>query len=275
MRDVELTPDEWLAHYGVKGMKWGVRKKDEKSNDGKTGVVDPATAMLAIYGGVVVSAFIGAKVAQYRDSGIRNAKKTDVADWKKDPNLTKKMNVDQLRDKVVKQINPEYPAKGSTMNCRRCTFAYELRRRGYDVKATKSKYATGQDTEGMRKAANKQKDYFESMWGQKMVRTPVHLDATGHDNAKAIFAHLAKEPDGSRGEVAVSWMFGGGHSIAYEKVNGKPVIIDAQSGLTFKNAAEFSANSGYAEAITSAATTRLDNVELNNEFLKRWVGPNA
>lgn len=26
MSDTDLTPKEWLAHYGVRGMKWGVRK---------------------------------------------------------------------------------------------------------------------------------------------------------------------------------------------------------------------------------------------------------
>jgi len=274
MSDTDLTPEEWLAHYGVKGMKWGVRKKDEKSNDAKAGV-DPATAMLAIYGGVVLSAFIGAKIAQYHDSGIKNAKKTDVADWKKDPNLTKKMNVTQLHAKVVKPINPGFGEKGTMMNCRRCTFAYELRRRGYDVKATKSKYATGQDTDGLRKATNKKHDTFESMWGEKAVKTPIHLDAGPHKTAKSIFDHINKEPDGSRGELAVSWLFGGGHSVAYEKVNGKAVVIDAQSGKTFKSVDEFVKNSGFADAITSASTTRLDNVELNNDFLKRWVGPNA
>ena len=35
------------------------------------------------------------------------------------------------------------------MNCRRCTFAYELSRRGYDVQATKTLIGTGQDANGM------------------------------------------------------------------------------------------------------------------------------
>jgi len=271
MSDTDLTPEEWLAHYGVKGMKWGVRKQDEKTNQAKAGV-DPATAMLAIYGGVVLSAFIGAKIAQYNDSGKKHAKKTDVADWKSNPALTKKMSVEQLHAKVVKPINPGFGEKGTMMNCRRCTFAYELRRRGYDVKATKSKYATGQDTDGLRKATNKKHDNFESMWGEKAVATPIYVSASPQATAKTIYDHIAKEPNGSRGELAVSWLMGGGHSVAYEKVDGKPVIIDAQSGKTFKSPKEFVDNSGFAPMITSASTTRLDNVELNNEFLKRWVG---
>src|SRR4029077_17292919 len=45
---------------------------------------------------------------------------------------------------VVAPINPGYGDLGTKMNCRRATFAYEMRRRGYDVKATKSVKGTGQ-----------------------------------------------------------------------------------------------------------------------------------
>lgn len=46
--------------------------------------------------------------------------------------------------------HPEYGnSLGSFMNCRRCTFAYELSRRGYDVQATKTLIGTGQDANGM------------------------------------------------------------------------------------------------------------------------------
>ena len=51
------------------------------------------------------------------------------------------------------------------MNCRRCTMAYEMRRRGYDVTATGSTMATGQHGTGMRKAANtntKKMDFGEN-----------------------------------------------------------------------------------------------------------------
>ena len=41
---------------------------------------------------------------------------------------------------------------GTKLNCRRCTFAYELSRRGYDVKATRTMKGTGQTYLGVAKA---------------------------------------------------------------------------------------------------------------------------
>jgi hypothetical protein len=61
---------------------------------------------------------------------------------------------------------------------------------------------------------------------------------------------------------------GGGHSVAWEIIGGKPHIFDTQSGEVFKDVASFSK---FSENVVEAGFTRLDNLDLNDDFLQRWV----
>lgn len=269
--------DEAIEHYGVKGMKWGVRRDQatldkaagrtkEGSSDKKTGVVgvDP---VLVTYGALVATALISKKVMLYRDSGVKDARKTGDKEFKKNQELTKKMPSKELQDKVVKQVNPGFPAPGTKMNCRRATMAYEMRRRGHDVKATQSKHASGQDPKGMEKSVGVK--FKDSLWGEKQIsnKTTMHKSSP-EERSKLVFDSLSKNPDGARGELGVSWAFGGGHSLAWEIVDNKPVIFDAQSGEMYTNKEEFS---DFTTIVLDAAETRLDNKTIDDEFIKRWV----
>jgi hypothetical protein len=213
--------------------------------------------------------------------------------FKKNPKLSNPdFDADDIHMNVVKHINPDYGAMGTKMNCRRATFAYEMRRRGYDVKATKTTNANGQNVMGLMNATspgkkiqstrmmNLMKTGIKEAAGKSSGKpTPVsdlaeNFAAGGKNkisagfNPNAIFDRLSKEPDGSRGELGVMWSMGGGHSMAYEIVKGKPVIFDGQTGKRFELADEFRkimpqvANSGF---------TRLDNLELNHDYLMRWM----
>ena len=75
-----------------------------------------------------------------REKGIGYKLKPEL----RDPNL----DVDGIMSKVVPAINPDYGKFGTKMNCRRATFAYEMRRRGYDVAATRTPTGRGQDISG-------------------------------------------------------------------------------------------------------------------------------
>jgi hypothetical protein len=59
------------------------------------------------------------------------------------------MSADELLHKVAKPVNPGYSKMGGKMNCRRSTYAYELRRRGFDVHATTSAVGWGQSESGV------------------------------------------------------------------------------------------------------------------------------
>jgi hypothetical protein len=276
-------------------MKWGVRKSDKtsgkklspadeekqiikqveaylKTPQGKANAAGlPPEAIPIVAYGAVIAGIILVQMGKMRaDSGRKDAKKSGDAEFNKDPKLKQKMSVSQLNTNVVKHINPNYGEPGTKMNCRRCTMAYEMRRRGYDVKATESKYASGQTIKGLRTANNIEKSKkYESIWGEKLLGDQTTFaTATPIRKADAVFAGLSKNPNGSRGELGVGWLMGGGHSMAWEVVNNKPVIFDTQNSKTYTSPKEFSE---FTPTMYVAAQTRLDNTSINDEFIRRWV----
>lgn len=201
-------------------------------------------------------------------------------------------DVDDIHRNVVKHINPDFGATGTKMNCRRATFAYEMRRRGYDVKATKTTNANGQNVIGLMNATSPGKKIMNtsktsvitSITKEASIKnygksTPVadlmeNFAAGGKNKIplamgnRSIFESLSKQPDGSRGELGVMWQIGGGHSMAYEVVKGKPIIFDGQTGKRFESFDTFTKT---MPSVKAAGFTRLDNIELNHDYLMRWM----
>ena len=209
--------------------------------------------------------------------------------------LSRRMSVDEIMTDVVPQINPGYGGFGTKMNCRRATYAYELRRRGYDVKATKSTRARGQNLGGVLNAqSDSTKNYVPSSGigtigravKEKAMRTlgiakktplldEIEANALrGGGRLKSIgidvFGNLKDQPDGARGEIAFMWEAGGGHSVAWEKISGVVHVFDTQSGKAFTNLSDLLAD--YPTPKPNATTfQRLDDVALNTDFLLRWA----
>lgn len=256
----------------------------------------------ALIGAGVVGGLLAAYGAYtYLDSGQfqqarvnRNEQKTgEKFAWAKNNKLTGRKTEAQIMNDIVKPINPGFGEPGTKMNCRRCTFAYEMRRRGNDVKATKSISGTGQTAPGVVNAmtpgstlktgrygillsAMREADKGGPMTdalstvglGKKDVESTAWFSQnTPTRKTTAIFASLDKYPDGARGELGMKWNMGGGHSMAWERVSGKTIIFDAQSGKSYTrtNFDKLTQN------MAGAGHTRLDNVTMNDEFLKRWL----
>lgn len=367
--------EEFLSHYGIKGMRWGVVKKDDTSSgsssksaaqksraetktakqetkakkfDAKAKGIqdkinaldkqpaptpyrkklirmekqeleqDKATAVkaakdtrdgkmtdrqkkalkgAAIVGGIVAVGVTysmlqsgeGRRLVTKGAMFVRGQDK--LFPFKTKPKLMRDMDVDGIMKDIVPQINSDYGGIGTKMNCRRCTMAYELRRRGYDVAATRTTNAHGQTLFGLEtaldpsapvpRATGKYATTVKSIlrlkedpgwradlangaaWGKNLIDNP--------NKDTGLFQALQKQPNGSRGEVGIQWGFGGGHSLAYEIVQGKPVIFDTQSGKVFKNVNELRAEFAKIGGIADAAFTRLDDVPMNSDFLMRWV----
>lgn len=356
--------DAFLEHYGVKGMKWGVRKERKterrearaqkfvqkadimqtridqlnvkrvrstyaknardqevrklssardralRDAEAKRAGKMSSTQRKVVIGAAVVGAIVaGTVVYKTGQSGelrqrITQGKafvegKRGFAVFKRNEALSRKdLGVDELLSNVVRPVNPGFGGVGTKNNCRRATFAYELRRRGFDVSATRSTNGSGQNFGGLLNATRPgMKRIPDSGPGLKRaiaretaaVRTGKKANsplldilsrstpqgATGIDvgnnggrAAANIFSALSGQPNGARGELGLTWFGGASHSVAWEIVNGSPVVFDTQSGTAYRSAADFISVASQAQA---AGFTRLDNIPLSANQLMRWV----
>lgn len=260
----------------------------------------------AIVGAVAISALIGANaLARGQQSGALNSWKLQAQQrlhggkvpFKINKDLAKPMDAEGILNNVAKQVNPNYSQMGGKMNCRRCTYVYELRRRGFDVNATTSAVGWGQSESGVINAVTPGgKKFYDSLSvSQAVVSTGKSSVALGDkrtnpvkkilmenlmtDNilksptissSKSVLDELAKQPNGARGEVLFKFS-GFGHSMAYEVIDGKPHIFDSQKGTLYNS--EHPVETKW-DGFSGAEITRLDNVDLDLKFLTRWADNN-
>lgn len=170
----------------------------------------------------------------------------DGLDLKKYPNLNKKSYEEQrgpeltVSDDVEKALgirkgqpieykkaaekaNPKFRTdREYQINCQRCVPVYELRRRGYPVTAMPKR----NQYDGKTNACLYGYECFESpqvkgVWGKQPIL-----------NKADLLKELKGLPDGAR--VGIIWAWPGkntgGHTTVCEKVNGKLVFMDPQTG---------------------------------------------
>lgn len=323
----------FLEHYSKKGMKQGVvnegagtsnvklNTKPTKNQSIKTNTrnakasalkVDPIDKQgrrkltdnqkKALKGAVVVGGVLAAYgVYHMAQSGQMNSSMMKGASFvtgkpvlKKNPELSKAMSPDEIVSKISKQVNPDYGKPGTAMNCRRATYAHEMRRRGYDVRATKTTNGWGQDFAGFYNATNvtgsgriksgtrgmRSELYGEALKARIKGSDSPFLNAYANRGdsmsknpiarADDIFSSLSKNPEGARGELAMTWVPGGGHSMAWEIIGGKPHVFDGQTGQRYASNADLIKDIGEGLVGTSS-WTRLDNLPFNEAFMTRWV----
>lgn len=288
--------DAYLAHYGVMGMRWGVRKHeptssgesnstDIKSKKSKglsrnqkiviAGAAFVGTALLAYGAYKAVDAGVHMQLLQRGEAFILGAK--DGIPWKKNEKLADQtLTPDQIMDTVVKRINPNYSRTEGRNNCRRATFAYELSRRGYDVKATQTMHGGGSTTKGLFDALtkpDKQKKIveFDNNFYKLLKSKPGSNIDLGDDPVKAIITKLNKLPKNARGELTFKMKRGGSHSMAVEMVGKSLTIFDAQTNTQYRSFSKLNALMDRIGGISDAGFTRLDDVDLDTKFLLRWA----
>jgi hypothetical protein len=87
-------------------------------------------------------------------------------------------------------------------------------------------------------------------------------------SSKKVLDELAKQPNGARGEVMFKFP-NFGHSMAYEIVDGVPHIFDSQKGTLYNSATKMVESKW--DGFTGAEIRRLDNLDLDMNFLSRWA----
>lgn len=244
--------------------------------------------------GVVVGILAAYGTYKLVDSGTARQMLNKKVSFNRNSQLARHMSPDEIMKEVVPAINPGYGGVGTKMNCRRCTFAFEMRRRGLDVKSTNSISGTGQTVAGLLNATNPESNMSTGKFGivkalmkeggkegplstaletahglgKEGVGGSGFSSSTAAEKTASIFKAIGQHPDGARGELGVSWGMGGAHSMAWEMIGGQPHIFDTQSGKDF-NFAKFAED--YAPNVSQAGITRLDNVNLNTGYLRKWV----
>lgn len=164
------------------------------------------------------------------------------------------------REEDMAAVNPS----GNRMNCSYCTFAYEMRRRGYDVMAADDGYPK------TLMYANRMEEYYVDGDG-KTVGTSDIISSYNKRHAakkssstlttKMIEEELLQHGEGARGQIGVGWKAGSGHALNWEIENNKVVIRDSQVNTV-------GSIDDYIDRIDSFYYLRTDNLELKPEALK-------
>jgi hypothetical protein len=158
---------------------------------------------------------------------------------------------------------------GRGTNCLYCTTAYEMRRRGYDVQAQQDWVGgiRGDMPEAMFEGAHK--DLVYDISGSSRGMSDEERAIATAAGSQAMIDAMVAQGDGARGYVSVQWAYGqGGHSMAYEVVNGKAIMIDCQTGETMTGNSIWEERLYYAD---TCSITRVDNCEFNKYMVDRYI----
>lgn len=239
---------DYLMHYGVKGMKWGVRRYQDKNgrltaegkehyskgssaSDTKEGIIIPVG--LIAYAGMFVIG--GAAVAI--DSAVEAGKA-----HARNKRLYKDDNPNKITPENLKKVNPKWGDPQYSNNCTKCAATTELISRGI------SDYQAGKSNGGY-----SSKQYAKWFKGAKIKEVT--------STETALRDHFDKLKSGNSGVLGLTYEGGfSGHAIHWTKLpDGDVRFEDGQVGKSY-NLKEFMNEYKPASAVP-CRVIRLDNCE--------------
>lgn len=239
---------DYLMHYGVKGMKWGVRRyqdasgrltaegkehygKRSSASDTKEGIIIPVGLM--VYAGMAVIG--GAAIAI--DSAVEAGKA-----HARNKRLYKDDNPNKITPENLKKVNPKWGDPQYSNNCTKCAATTELISRGI------SDYQAGKSNGGY-----SSKQYAKWFKGAKIKEVT--------STETALRDHFDKLKSGNSGVLGLTYEGGfSGHAIHWTKLpDGDVRFEDGQVGKSY-NLKEFMDTYKPASAVP-CRVIRLDNCE--------------
>lgn len=221
-----------LTHYGVKGMRWGVRKEYESKGRrtyGKHKKLNAVTITKKTDNGDSKIRILDNKDYEMRQALLDNGYHvsnyaSDAEALYKFSNLPK-YNMRLNPTEQAQATNHDAPNYNRENNCFECTMAYEMRRRGYNVQANENH--GGYAFEVMH--AFDIKDSFtlemSSPEGRKINSRGLAEEAYRRMEEKCL-----QYGEGARGMMGIYYAepYEGGHAMTWVVENGKFKILDNQ-----------------------------------------------
>ena len=137
-----------------------------------------------------------------------------------------------------------------TNNCQRCSVAYELRQRGYDVEAMPS-YNGGVG------AGSQIKSIFSTA-------QEFSTDSYGHDATVEMIKQMEEWGSGSRAILVINRADGSGHAYNMQNVNGVVSFVDSQCGSVWDiSELGYDTDGGAIENSFSSWLIRTDNAKVH------------
>lgn len=225
----------------------------------------PKLAPAALMGGVLLKdSYSSFKIAARGRAFDKRVKDLEVDEEtglrKKDPSKTWSVEED------LKAVNPEYGdpiSDSANNNCVLCSLTFDLRRRGYDVRAQRATDGWDYDDlkhwyPDMKYKSNALSDKQPSM--EDFITMDSRKKA---DYASKCMKSLTSMGDGARGVACVKWgLSEGGHATAFEVKNGKVHMYDPQSGDEYPDVGQ------YFMRTWDCKVARLDNIKPDPKTIK-------
>lgn len=253
------------THKGFAGSTDGTNTKDVVAKAPVSERISNAAITLASIATLPVTPYIsipGLIYVHARHSQRKELEKDIVQNIKSNKIPIKMIDGEHSAEEDMKSVNelddttsdrdPELTkaVEGRSMNCTMCSVAYDMRRRGYDVKANTTKIGRPVDQVAL---------YYNLK----------PKDVNKYGSYDKFVSSLENEPDGSRGILMAEYgAFRSYHAVSWEKNDGIVKIIDAQNRTNYDTIERSPVSKNAKIKYSYIRTDDIPDVQINTNAIK-------